>query len=165
MRIYAEDPSNNFMPSVGRIKRLNLPEGPGVRNDNGVYPGYEIPLYYDPMIGKLIVWAETRDDAITRAHRALKEYRCEGVRTNVDFLLWAINEDGFKDGSYDTHYIENHFDAGDLQKKDRDIELASIAASIAAFRHASAVQYRSNDSTTDNWKAGARRAGLRKPIW
>ncbi len=167
MRIYAEDPANNFMPSAGTVQRLELPEGPGIRNDNGVYPGCEVPMFYDPLIGKLTVWAETRADAITRAHRALKEYRCEGVRTNVEFLLWAITEQGFKDGSYDTHYIENHFDASALHKRDHDVELAAIAASIAAFRQANAVQYHSNNDGGDgnSWRASARRSGLRKPIW
>lgn len=166
MRIYAEDPSHNFMPSGGRIQRLELPEGPGIRNDNGVYPGCEVPMFYDPLIGKLTVWAETREDAIERAHRALKEYRAEGIRTNVDFLLWAVGEPGFRDGSYDTHYIESHFKADKLHKRDHDIELAAIAASIAAYRHANAVQYRSSEPLEGNgWRAAARRAGLRKPLW
>jgi acetyl-CoA carboxylase biotin carboxylase subunit len=166
MRIYAEDPANNFMPSVGTVQRLELPEGPGVRNDNGVYPGCEVPMFYDPLIGKLTVWAETREDARKRAYRALKEYRCEGVRTNVEFLLWALAEEGFKDGSYDTHYIENHFDVQALHKRDEDVELAAIAASIAAFRHANTVQYRSTDPGGGNgWRAAARRSGLRRPIW
>jgi acetyl-CoA carboxylase biotin carboxylase subunit len=166
MRIYAEDPANHFMPHAGTVQRLELPEGPGVRNDNGVYPGAEVPLFYDPMIGKLSVWAENREDAIARAHRSLKEYRCEGVRTNVEFLLWALAEPGFRDGSYDTHYIENHFSPDKMHKRERDVELAAIAASIAAFRHANTVQYRSNDQGSGNgWRSHARRAGLRKPIW
>jgi acetyl/propionyl-CoA carboxylase alpha subunit len=127
MRIYAEDPSNHFMPHAGKVQRLELPEGPGVRNDNGVYPGAEVPMFYDPMIGKLSVWAETRDDAIARAHRALKEYRCEGVRTNVEFLLWALDEPGFRDGSYDTHYIERYFSADKLHKREHDVEVAATA--------------------------------------
>jgi acetyl-CoA carboxylase biotin carboxylase subunit len=118
------------------------------------------------MIGKLSVWAETRDDAIARAHRALKEYRCEGVRTNVEFLLWALDEPGFRDGSYDTHYIERYFSADKLHKREHDVELAAIAASIAAYRHANTVQYRSNDKGGGNgWRAHARRSGLRKTTW
>jgi len=165
MRVYAEDPANHFMPSIGTITRLRLPQGPGVRNDNGVYAGYQIPLFYDPLIGKITVWAETRADAIARAHRALREYRAEGVRTNIDFLLWATAEQGFRDGSYDTHYIEKHFKADVLHNPERDVELASIAAAIAAYRHATASHYRSADSEGgDPWGAAARRAGLRSPL-
>ena len=164
MRIYAEDPTNNFMPSIGRIKNLNLPEGPGVRNENGVYPGYDIPVFYDPLIGKLVVWAQTRDEAIRRARRALREYRADGIRTNVDFLLWALNEPGFVDGSYDTHYIETHFDATALCRHDEEIELAAIAAAIAAYDHASTVQYRFDDASNERWRRVARTEGMRRPM-
>jgi acetyl-CoA carboxylase biotin carboxylase subunit len=164
MRIYAEDPSNNFMPSIGRIKNLNLPEGPGVRNENSVYPGYDIPVFYDPLIGKLVVWAQTRDECIRRARRALREYRADGIRTNVDFLLWALHEPGFVDGSYDTHYIENHFDASALTRHDEEIDLAAIAAAIAAFDHASNVQYRFDSASNERWRRVARTEGMRRPM-
>jgi len=165
MRIYAEDPAHNFMPAVGTVRRLVLPQGPGVRNENSVYAGYEIPIYYDPMIGKLIVHAETREDAIRRARRALREYRADGIRTNVDFLLWALNEEAFHDGSYDTHYIDDHFDPAALHHRDEEIELAAIAASIAAFNHASLVRFRSNESEAGNgWRNAARRDAMRGPL-
>ncbi len=165
MRIYAEDPTNNFLPSVGTIKRLRLPQGPGVRNDNGVYAGYEIPIYYDPMIGKLVVWAESRGEAIRRANRALREYLADGVRTNVDFLMWALKEDGFTDGSYDTNYIERHFDPTTLRRQNEEIELASIAASIAAYNHVKrGGGYRSRtQADSDTWQRAARWDGLRRP--
>jgi acetyl-CoA carboxylase biotin carboxylase subunit len=169
MRLYAEDPANNFLPSVGTIHRLTLPQGPGVRNENGVYAGYEIPIYYDPLIGKLVVWAQTRTEAVRRAYRALRECLVDGVRTNVDFLLWALREDGFRDGSYDTHYIERHFDPKALHRGDEDIELASIAACITAFNHArtaaAAGGIRTNDGReTGVWRHSARRDGLRRPL-
>jgi acetyl/propionyl-CoA carboxylase alpha subunit len=165
MRIYAEDPANNFLPSVGTIKRLTLPEGPGVRNENGAYAGYEIPIYYDPMIGKLIVWAESRAEAIRRASRALREYLADGVRTNVDFLLWALHEKGFVDGSYDTNYIERHFDPRALHRTDEEIELASIAASIAAFNHTRKAGGHGAHVPVESsvWRRVARWEGLRRP--
>jgi acetyl-CoA carboxylase biotin carboxylase subunit len=170
MRLYAEDPSNNFLPSVGTIRRLTLPQGPGVRNENGVYAGYEIPIYYDPLIGKLVVWAETRPEAVRRAHRALRECLVDGVRTNIGFLLWALREKGFEDGSYDTHYIERHFDPSSLRRKEEEIELASIAASITAYNYAKksgkAGGFRARDSRTPNaWRQVSRRDGLRRPRW
>jgi len=165
MRVYAEDPSNNFMPSVGRVNRLTLPQGPGVRNENGIYAGYDIPVYYDPMIGKLVVWAPTREESIRRARRALREYRADGIRTNVDFLLWALNEPGFLDGSYDTHYIEDHFKPEELHRHEEEIDLATIAACIAAYNHATSVQYRSSESEGDlRWRRVGRMEGMRKPL-
>ena len=162
MRLYAEDPSHNFMPSVGTINRLELPQGPGVRNENGVYEGYEIPIYYDPMIGKLVVWAETREEAIRRAHRALREYRCEPVRTNVDFLLWALAEPAFLDGSYHTRYIETRFHPEQLHRRDDEIEMACIAACIAAYDYHSTVRYATTDSTADAWRQAARADATRR---
>ncbi len=157
MRVYAEDPAHGFLPSIGTIKRLVLPQGPGVRNENGVYEGFEIPIYYDPMLGKLVVYADTRDQAIQRARRALREYRCEPVRTNVDFLLWALAESAFVDGSYDTNHIEAHFDASKLHQRDDEIELAAIAAAIAAYDYRSAVRYATLDDSRDGaWRRAAR---------
>ena len=165
MRVYAEDPTNNFLPCTGRIKRLTLPQGTGVRNENGVYAGYDIPVYYDPMIGKLIVWAESRDEAIHRARRALREYRADGVRTNVDFLLWAPHEPGFGDGSYDTNTIEHNFDPSDLHRRAEEIDLAAIAASITAFNHANSAQYRfRDDAGQQRWRRVARMEGMRRPL-
>jgi acetyl-CoA carboxylase biotin carboxylase subunit len=169
MRLYAEDPANNFLPSVGKIHRLTLPQGPGVRNENGVYAGYEIPIYYDPLIGKLVVWAQSRKEAIRRAYRALRECLVDGVRTNIDFLLWALREKGFEDGSYDTHYIERHFEPAALHRGDEEIDLASIAASITAFNHvkksAAAGGIRANNGRESGaWRQNSRRDGLRRPL-
>jgi len=163
MRIYAEDASRGFMPSVGRINRLVLASGPGVRNENGVYAGYDIPVYYDPMIGKLLVWAETREAAIRRARRALLEYRCEPVRTNVDFLLWALAEPSFLDGSYHTRTIDTVFRPDRLPKRDLELDLATVAAAIAAFNYRSTVRH--IDVGTDQssaWKRAARTEGTRR---
>ncbi|MFH1754167.1 MAG: acetyl-CoA carboxylase biotin carboxylase subunit [Candidatus Latescibacterota bacterium] len=164
VRIYAEDPSRNFVPSVGQIKRLHLPQGPGVRNENGVYTGYEIPIYYDPLIGKLIVWAEDRRSAIKRMHRALKEYQLDGIRTNVEFLLWALNEKSFADGSYDTGTIARSFSADLLHSNNEAIELAAIAASITAYNTLQNRNLSVEDSGTGNiWRRAARIEGLSKP--
>jgi acetyl/propionyl-CoA carboxylase alpha subunit len=162
LRLYAEDPGHNFLPSVGTINRLVLPQGPGVRNENGVYEGYEIPIYYDPMIGKMIVWAPTRDEAIRRAHRALREYRCEPVRTNVDFLLWALSEPAFLDGSYDTKHIEACFEPSLLHRRDEEIEMACIAACIAAHAYRSTVRYATSDRSADGWRQAARADATRR---
>jgi acetyl-CoA carboxylase biotin carboxylase subunit len=162
MRIYAEDPAHQFMPSIGRINRLVLPQGPGVRNDSGVYEGYEIPVYYDPMLGKLVVWADTREEAILRARRALREYRCEPIRTNVDFLLWALSEPSFIDGSYHTGTIETRFDPSRLHQRDDEIELAAIAAAIAAHNYHGIVRYATTDGGSPDWRRAARAEATRR---
>jgi acetyl-CoA carboxylase, biotin carboxylase subunit len=163
MRVYAEDPAHNFMPSIGTITRLALPQGPGVRNENGVYEGYEIPIYYDPMLGKLVVYADSREEAIRRARRALREYRCEPVRTNVDFLLWLLNEPAFVDGSYDTKHIETHFDAAKLHQRDAELDLAAVAAAIAAYDYRSTVRYATMEEARDGaWRRAARESATRR---
>jgi len=108
-RIYAEDPDNNFMPSPGLIRRITEPTGLGVRTDGYVYEGYEIPLYYDPMISKLIVWGRIREDAINRMKRALYEYKISGVKTSIKFLEKIMDTKEFHEGKYDTHFIEHNF--------------------------------------------------------
>jgi acetyl-CoA carboxylase, biotin carboxylase subunit len=122
-RIYAEDPDNNFMPSPGVIEHISEPLGLGVRHDGYVYEGYEIPIYYDPMISKLIVWGNTREEAMDRLRRALYAYKITGIKTNLAFLDRIIQADQFISGNYNTHFIDDNIDF--LMKRDEmegDIE-------------------------------------------
>jgi acetyl-CoA carboxylase, biotin carboxylase subunit len=107
-RIYAEDPTNNFMPQPGLIKHITEPKGLGVRCDGYVYEGYEIPLFYDPMISKLIVHGNTRDEAISIMKRALYEYRITGVKNSIKFLKRILEVPDFVKGQYNTLFIEKH---------------------------------------------------------
>lgn len=107
-RIYAEDTDNNFMPNPGTILHITEPLGLGVRCDGYVYEGFTIPIYYDPMISKLIVWAQTREEAIQRMRRALYEYKITGVKTSIKFLERIMESDDFKNGKYNTHFIEKN---------------------------------------------------------
>ncbi len=107
-RIYAEDPDNNFMPNPGVIKHITEPFGLGVRYDGYVYVGYEIPIYYDPMICKLITWGKTRPESIARMRRALYEYKITGVKTSIKFLERIMETPGFIEGKYNTHFIEEN---------------------------------------------------------
>ena len=109
-RICAEDPSQNFMPSPGLVRHISEPHGLGVRTDGYVHAGYEIPIYYDPMISKLIVWARTRESAIGRMKRALYEYKISGVQTTIKFLESIMNNPDFTAGIYNTHFIDDHFE-------------------------------------------------------
>jgi acetyl-CoA carboxylase biotin carboxylase subunit len=154
-RINAEDPYNNFLPSTGRITHSLLPTGPGVRVDTGVYPGFEITPYYDPMIAKLIVWGETRAQAILRMRRALEEYRVVGVRTNIPFHQTLMDSHRFMGGQYDTRFVEERFsmeDAGEPREENK--EIAAILATLVAHRETerSANIVNRNARDASNWK-------------
>jgi acetyl-CoA carboxylase biotin carboxylase subunit len=105
-RINAEDPDKDFMPSPGEISFLDVPGGPGVRVDSAIYQGYKIPPFYDSMVGKLIVWALTREEAINRARRALREYRLEGIKTTIPLHIRLLDEKALRSGEYHTGYLE-----------------------------------------------------------
>jgi acetyl-CoA carboxylase biotin carboxylase subunit len=105
-RINAEDPEKDFMPSPGEISFLDVPGGPGVRVDSAIYQGYTIPPFYDSLIGKLIVWALSREEAIKRARRALREYRLEGIETTIPLHLRLLDEEAFRSGNYHTGFLE-----------------------------------------------------------
>jgi len=107
-RIYAEDPDNNFMPQPGVIKHITVPLGLGVRYDGYVYEGYEIPMYYDPLISKLISWGTTREESIARMRRALYEYKITGVKNSIKFLERIMETPDFLEGKYNTHFIEKN---------------------------------------------------------
>ena len=131
-RICAEDTEMNFMPSPGVIKQITEPNGIGVRIDSYVYEGYEIPIYYDPMIGKLIVWATTREYAIERMRRVLHEYKLTGVKNNISYLRAIMDTPDFVEGNYNTGFIAKN---GELlqQSITRTSERAENIAMIAAY--------------------------------
>lgn len=120
------------MPSPGLIRHITEPTGLGVRTDGYVYKGYEIPIYYDPMISKLIVWGRTRAGAIDRMKRALSEYKISGVKTSIRFLQNIMNNQDFIDGKYDTHFIEHHMESLMAEKNICDPHCEDIAI-ITAF--------------------------------
>lgn len=132
-RIYAEDPDNNFMPSPGKITHITEPLGLGVRHDGYVYTGYEIPMHYDPLISKLIVWAATREEAIARMRRALYAYKITGIKTSIPFLARIMDNKDFIKGNYNTHFIEKHHDT--LMKSQPCGRRCQDIALITAFMH------------------------------
>ena len=154
-RVNAEDPFNNFIPSTGRITHSIIPTGPGVRVDTGVYPGFEITPYYDPMIAKLIVWGETRAQAILRMRRALEEYRIVGVRTNIPFHQTLMDSHRFMGGPFDTRFVEERFSMEAASEIDEaQAEIAAILATLVAHKETerSAQIVRNNERDTSNWK-------------
>ncbi len=154
-RVNAEDPYNNFLPSTGRITHSLLPTGPGVRVDTGVYPGFEISPYYDALISKLIVWGETRAEAILRMRRALEEYKIVGVRTNIPFHQNLMDSHRFMGGQFDTRFVEERFSmqAAEEGKAPR-ADIAAILATLVAHRQTqrAAQIIQRGDRDTSNWK-------------
>ena len=128
-RILAEDPYNGFRPSIGRVTGLYEPTGPGVRVESGIYEGFEVSLYYDSMISKLIVWGETRGEALLRMRRALEEYRIIGIKTNIPFHQQMMDSTRFIGGQFDTTFVENRFAMIEPEREEQR-ETAAIAAAL-----------------------------------
>ena len=158
-RIYAEDPTRRFVPSPGLIRYLNLPEGPGVRNDNGVYAGYTVPVHYDPMLSKLICHAATRSDAIARMKRALGEYRVEGIDTTIPFFTYIMNHPDFQAARFDTGFIDRILPEMTFERGGGDVDAAMAAAAILAFEESE--QVRLPETTDSAWKRAGRTEGVR----
>ncbi|MBN2549592.1 MAG: acetyl-CoA carboxylase biotin carboxylase subunit [Anaerolineales bacterium] len=162
-RVNAEDPYNNFMPSTGRITHILLPTGPGVRIDTGVYPGFEISPFYDSLISKLIVWGETRAEAILRMRRALEEYQIVGVRTNIPFHQKLMDSHHFMAGRFDTRFVENRFTMAEAAGDNEQAEIAAIFATLVAHRQTqrAANIMRGSAGDDNNWKRAGRWERLR----
>ena len=131
VRVYAEDPENDFLPDIGTLKRYVRPQGTGIRVDDGFEEGMEIPIYYDPMISKLITHATDRNNCISRMTRAIDEYEINGIKTTLPFCRYAINHEAFVSGNFDTHFVKNHFSPKDL--KPNSDELKRKAAIFMAY--------------------------------
>ncbi len=129
LRIYAEDPMNDFLPSIGHLETYILPVGKGIRVDNGFEAGMDIPIYYDPMLAKLITYGETREAAIELMIKAIDDYHIEGIQTTLDFGKYVCKHDAFCSGNFDTHFVKHHFSPENLQKE--TLQEAEIAALIA----------------------------------
>ena len=169
-RIYAEDPDNNFLPSPGRILELRAPSGPGIRDDSGAATGLDVPIYYDPMISKLVAWAEDRPAAVARMRRALSEYLIVGIRTTLPFFTWLMTQPDFLSGRFHTAYLDDILrerNGRSFVEADPDLEeVAAIAAALQSVMSPSAAApaAESRDGGTvasRRWKAEARVEGLR----
>jgi acetyl-CoA carboxylase, biotin carboxylase subunit len=161
-RIYAEDPDNGFLPSPGRILALRSPNGPGVRDDSGATAGLHVPIFYDPMISKLVAWAEDRPAAIARMRRALAEYLVVGIKTTLPFFTWLLEQPDFVAGRFHTTYLD------ELLKRrngrpfvEPAAPLEDVAAVAAALQ--TALASTASEPAAERaglWKARAREEGL-----
>ena len=131
-RVYAEDPDNNYMPSPGQITRLISPSGPGIRRDSGMYEGWTVPIEYDPLLAKLVGYAETRDQAIERLQRALYEYFVGGIKTNISLFRRILNDPDFRAGKLDTGFLDRLLAKKTDEKTPHHELIATVAAGIFA---------------------------------
>ena len=129
LRVYAEDPMNNFLPSVGTLSTYQAPQGPGIRVDDGFEEGMEVPIYYDPMISKLITYGESRSEAIKMMSDAIDNYKIEGIETTLPFGKYVCEHEAFKSGNIDTHFVKNHYSVEAIAEEKAAEE--ALAAKVA----------------------------------
>jgi acetyl-CoA carboxylase biotin carboxylase subunit len=159
-RIYAEDARHNFRPSPGPLHVYREPAGPWVRTDSGVTEGMDVPIHYDPMVSKLIVWGPDRKSAMDRARRALQDYRIVGIPTSIPFFLAILDDEVFRSGIYDTGFITPEWLETNLAPSDEDAQLAAVIAAVARFEKDEAVQSpRGAAAVGSRWKWSRRGAG------
>lgn len=133
LRVYAEDPLNDFLPSVGNLETYQLPVGDGIRVDNGFKEGMDIPIYYDPMLSKLITYGKTREEAIELMLEAIQNYKVKGVQTTLPFGSFVFAHEAFRSGNFDTHFVKNYYSPEKI--KDQMGNEAEIAAMVALHQY------------------------------
>lgn len=133
LRVYAEDPLNDFLPSVGKLERYRIPVGEGIRVDNGFEEGMDIPIYYDPMLAKLITYGKTREESIALMIKAIEQYEVEGVQTTLPFGTFVMQHDAFRSGKFDTHFVKNYYSPEAIHKNNE--QEAKVAALVALKKY------------------------------
>ncbi len=147
LRVYAEDPLNDFLPSVGTLKTYTLPKGKGIRVDNGFKEGMEVPIYYDPMLAKLITYAKTREEAIELMRKAITDYKVTGVSTTLPFGKFVCEHEAFRSGDFDTHFVKKYYAAESIKKdQQQEAELAALLAVKQYLQDAQKVRLPKNQS-------------------
>ncbi|MBC8051807.1 MAG: acetyl-CoA carboxylase biotin carboxylase subunit [Sphingobacteriaceae bacterium] len=153
LRVYAEDPTNDFLPDIGKLSKYKIPQGPGVRVDDGFAEGMEIPIYYDPMIAKLIVWGVDREEAIERMKRAIDEYQITGVRNTLNFGKFVMEHESFRSGNFDTHFVSKYF-SNEIAVQDSETEafIAAIMAVKLLDKNSNTPAISTTAASYSNWK-------------
>jgi len=152
LRVYAEDPENNFLPDIGVLQTYRTPKGNGVRVDDGFKQGMEIPIYYDPMIAKLITYGKDREEAIERMIRAIDEYDITGIKTTLAFGKFVMRHNAFKEGKFDTHFVSKYFNADSLKHEDEDEALMAALIAALSLKKPETIQSQNQAAITSNWR-------------
>nr|WP_199082775.1 acetyl-CoA carboxylase biotin carboxylase subunit [Pedobacter sp. ASV19] len=153
LRVYAEDPENNFLPDIGLLRTYQTPKGNGVRVDDGFEEGMEIPIYYDPMIAKLITYGKDREEAIDRMVRAIDEYDITGIQTTLAFGKFVMQHEKFRTGRFDTHFVNKYFHADSLKAEDEEEAFIAALSAVMALKKQN-VSYLSEETSVKetNWR-------------
>ena len=162
-RVYAEDPENNFLPSPGKITRLKLPQGSGVRDDGGIYEGSEISIYYDPMISKFAVYGRNRSEAIDRMRRALQEYEVGGIKTTLPFFREIVEDADFIEGKLDTGFITRFFERkkeAEVSETEKDMAIIAAALKFSSEKQAVSENTQPSGKRISRWAISARNASF-----
>jgi acetyl-CoA carboxylase, biotin carboxylase subunit len=153
VRVCAEDPANNFLPDIGRLDVYKTPSGPGIRVDDSFEEGMEIPIYYDPMIAKLIVHGKDRSEAIARMLRAIDDYKIRGVETTLDFCKFVLKHDAFISGNFDTGFINKYFTPESLKTESEELmTVAALAGAMIFEGRNNAVKLASGGVKKGKWR-------------
>ncbi|MCX6297202.1 MAG: acetyl-CoA carboxylase biotin carboxylase subunit [Bacteroidetes bacterium] len=155
VRVYAEDPANNFLPDIGKLVTYKRPQGLGVRVDDGFEEGMDIPIYYDPMIAKLVTHGKDREEAILRMIRAIDDYQIVGVETTLSFCKFVLKHTAFTSGNFDTHFIKYHYSPEMLSetKDDEAIVAALIGAKLMSSSKALSMKLVEEGKIASKWKS------------
>lgn len=153
LRVYAEDPENNFLPDIGTLQTYKTPKGNGVRVDDGFEQGMEIPIYYDPMIAKLITYGKGREEALERMIRAIDEYEITGIQTTLGFGKFVMEHEAFRSGRFDTHFVSKYFHEDSL-KSDQEEEamMAALFAALSFKKQNATAQGQTVRQAESNWR-------------
>ncbi len=154
VRVYAEDPANNFLPDIGTLQTYIRPQGHGIRVDDGFEQGMAIPFYYDPMIAKLICHAESREDAIEKMIRAIDDYEITGIETTLGFCRFVMEHEAFRSGHFDTKFAEKYFTPEVLQTKPNEVEqqLAGVLAVTLLEQAKTKMTISASSNGQNKWK-------------
>jgi len=155
IRVYAEDPVNNFLPDIGTLEVYEVPRGNGVRVDDAFQQGMDIPIYYDPMIAKLITHGSTREEARAKMLRAINDYKIYGVETTLQFCRFALEHPAFVSGDFDTNFVKDHFQPAMLEQKPDETEmLAAMAVLLNTTNngHTQSAQVINHQAKTSLWR-------------
>jgi len=153
VRVYAEDPATNFLPDIGTLITYKIPQGSGVRVDDGFEEGMDIPIYYDPMIAKLVVHGKSREEAISRMIRAINDYKIIGVETTLPFCKFVLQHNAFVSGDFDTHFVKKYFSPEKLsEEKEDEAMIAALVSSQLVVKEKPADGSRNTQTVISNWK-------------
>lgn len=152
LRVYAEDPNNNFLPDIGKLQTYKIPQGLGVRVDDGFVEGMDIPIYYDPMIAKLVTFGKDREEAMERMIRAIDDYEITGIQTTLPFGKFVMQHEAFRSGNFDTHFVKNYFNADSLKvHKEDEAEVAALSIAHLWKKNTKNTQENPENNVSSAW--------------